>query len=249
MRCAALAPDSIGVATPGLGRARSSSRGRLIRWPGFSDDGDVNTTDRGGPRVDVGVDPAQHPSPSRRGMGSVQNMVLSMVVVLGFVLVLLVLVPRPKGIDQPPVNVHAAGQQVVRETGWPILEPRGLGSGWKATSVRFSRSTDGLRTWHAGYLTPGGKAYAGLEQTSGATAAWIAAETAGGSADGTMTIAGRDWEKLAAAGQNRRALMHRGGASGVLTTVVTGTAPYDQLAELVNRLEPITEDADGHERR
>lgn len=167
-------------------------------------------------------------------------MVISMAVVLGFVLILLAFVPRPKAVDRPTIDVHLAGQQVVRETTWPIVEPLGLGSEWKATNVRFTRTTDGLRTWHAGYLYSGDTQYVSLEQTQGATASWITAETKSGAVNGSMMIAGQKWERRGGADQAERALLLRGGTGSDLTTVVVGTAPFDQLAEFAGHLKPVT---------
>ena len=89
---------------------------------------------------------------------------------------LIAVVPRVNTISQPPVNVAAASVEVARESGWAISVPVGLPEGWKATSVRHVRSTDGLMTWHAGYQSPTGN-YVALEQTKDATRGWVEAQT------------------------------------------------------------------------
>ncbi|HET8983135.1 MAG TPA: DUF4245 family protein, partial [Pedococcus sp.] len=108
------------------------------------------------------------PPRSSYASGTVSSMVRSLLVVGGLVALLIALVPRVNTISQPPVDVAAASVEVAKESGWAISRPVGLPDGWKATSVRNVRSTDGLMTWHAGYQSPTGN-YVALEQTKGAT--------------------------------------------------------------------------------
>lgn len=185
--------------------------------------------------------PAQAPvpqGPRRRGMGTLGNMFRSMLVVLGLVAVLIFLVPRQNEVTQPPVDVTPVAQQVVQETGWPILAPVGLPEGWRATSVRYVRSTDGLMTWHVGYQSPQGD-YVAVEQTKGATSLWIAAQTNRGRPDGTLDAAGRTWMKINRLDKVQRSLVSRGAGKQDLTTIVTGTAPYERLATFAESLRPV----------
>ena len=178
------------------------------------------------------------PSPRRRGMGSVANMLRSMLVVLGLVAVLIFLVPRQNAVTQPPVDVTDAAQQVVHDTGWPIVAPVGLPAGWRATSVRYVRSTDGLMTWHVGYQSPQGD-YVAVEQTRGATSLWVSAQTNRGHPDGTLSAAGRTWQKINRVDKVQRSLVIRGAGPQDLTTIVTGTAPYAGLATFADTLRPV----------
>ena len=110
--------------------------------------------------------------------GSVANLVRSLLVIVVLVVGLIAIVPRVNQVSQPPVDVAAKASEVARDTGWPIDAPQGLPDGWKATSVRYVRSTGGLMTWHAGYQSPRGD-YVALEQTKDATGAWVDTPTAG----------------------------------------------------------------------
>jgi hypothetical protein len=132
--------------------------------------------------------------------------------------------------------------QVRRDTGWAISQPH-LPAGWKATSVRFESSADGVRTWHAGYLTPDGH-YVSIEQTkvSTATSNWISSRTSNGRPDGTLSAAGTTWRKLSSRQIVQRSLLttgSKGSAAPDLTTVVSGTAPYSQLALFAAQLRPV----------
>ena len=112
------------------------------------------------------------PQRSSYANGSVANMLRSLLVIGVLVAALVAVVPRVNQVSQPPVDVASASVEIARQSGWPISRPEGLPEGWKATSVRYVRSTDGLMTWHAGYQSPTGN-YVALEQTKGATKGWI----------------------------------------------------------------------------
>lgn len=170
-------------------------------------------------------------------MGTLRGMVISMVLILAVVLAWMALVPRVSGISQPAVDVSAVASQVQQETSWGISQPR-LPAGWKATSVRFAPAGDGLRTWHVGYLSPDGT-YLSIDQTKGATNDWVSAQTSAGRSEGTITAAGSTWQKLSSTAIIQRSLVSRGSGPGDLTTVLSGTASYTQLAQFAHTLEPV----------
>lgn len=184
-------------------------------------------------------------------------MVISMVVILAAVLAWVAMVPRVREVSQPAVDVTSVATQVRRETGWAISVPR-LPTGWKATSVRFAPAAGGVRTWHAGYLSPDGQ-YVSIDQTAttGASASWIAELTSNGQDEGTLSAAGGTWRKLSSRDIVQRSLLITGSArtSGFsassdrsangptttnalgVATLVSGTAPYAQLAQFAETLE------------
>jgi hypothetical protein len=163
-------------------------------------------------------------------MGNLRSMVISMVVILAAVLIWFVMVPRPSEINQPAVDVASVAVHVRQETSWAISQPM-LPAGWKATNVRFATAGDGLRTWHAGYLSPEGN-YVSIDQTRDATDVWVAAQTSNGRPEGTMSAGGATWQKLSS-------LVSRGSGAAELSTVLSGTAPYAQLAQFAAVLEPV----------
>jgi len=165
-------------------------------------------------------------------------MLLSLAVILAFVAVWVALVPRVNKVSQPPVDVLPVAEQVARETGWAIEAPA-LPAGWRANAVRFERSTDGLQTWHAGYISPD-EQYIAIEQTRGATDTWVAAQTNRGRAEGTLTAAGRTWQKIRRGDKVQISLVNRGKGAKDMTTILTGTAPYDELVTFAQRLRPVS---------
>ena len=175
---------------------------------------------------------------ARRGFGNLRSMVISMVVIMAAVLAWVAMVPRVREISQPAVDVTSVARQVRQETGWAISQPR-LPAGWKATNVRFD-SADGVSTWHAGYVSPDGH-YLSIDQTgvAGAGDNWISARTSKGQAEGTLSAAGRTWHKLSSREIIQRSLVSKGSDAADLTTVLSGTAPYTQLAQFAEALKPV----------
>jgi hypothetical protein len=100
--------------------------------------------------------------------------------------------------------------------------------------VRYVRSTDGLMTWHAGYITPD-QNYVAIEQTRSATQLWVDAETNRAKAEGTLQAAGRTWEKFDRLDKVQFSLVDRHGADRT-TTILTGTAPYAELVQFAGYL-------------
>lgn len=166
-------------------------------------------------------------------------MVISMVVIMAAVLVWVAMMPRVREISQPAVDVTSMARQVRQESGWAISQPQ-LPAGWKATNARFDSVADGVRTWHAGYLSPAGE-YLSIDQTtrSSATESWISARTAQGQPEGTVAAAGTTWLRLSSRDIRQRSLVSRGKGTGDLTTVLSGTASYPQLVRFAQALKPV----------
>lgn len=172
-------------------------------------------------------------------MGSTKNLVLSLLAVIGMVLVLILLVPRVDRVGGPPVDVHVKALEVKEQSGWPIVEPVGLPSGWSPTSVRYVGVTDGFMTWHVGYETPSGT-FVAVEQTQDPSRAWIAAQTNRAPREGTLDVAGRTWEKFVRDNKVQNSLLSvPATGSGELATLVTGTASFEDMATYIESLQPV----------
>src|SRR5664280_233375 len=188
--------------------------------------------------TDTTAAPASPPA-ARRGFGNLPSMVISMVFIMAAVLAWVAMVPRVREINQPAVDVTSVAMQVRQETGRAISQPQ-LPAAWKATNARFDSAADGVRTWHAGYLSPDGH-YVSIDQTevTGATEDWTSERTSNGQADGTLSAAGRTWHELSSRDILQRSLVSKGSAAHDLTTVLSGTAPYAQLAQFADTLKPV----------
>jgi hypothetical protein len=169
----------------------------------------------------------------------VRSLIISLAVILVAVLAWVAMVPRVRQISQPAVDVTSVARQVRQETGWAISQPT-LPAGWKATNVRFEAGADGVRTWHAGYLSPDGQ-YLSIDQTAaaGASDSWISARTSQGRAEGTLAAAGRTWLKLSSPDILQRSLVSKVAGGPGLATVLSGTASYTQLARFAEALRPV----------
>jgi hypothetical protein len=176
--------------------------------------------------------------PSRYSMGSTQNLVLSLLAVLGMVAVLVLIVPRVNSVSGPPVDIHATAVDVQHRTKWPIVEAVGLPEGWTPTSARYVRTTDGFMTWHAGYQLPDGT-YVAVEQTKDPNRAWVEAQTNRAPKAGTVEAAGRTWTAFVRDTKVQNSLLDDPKTSGDLTTLVTGTASLEQMADFATYLQPV----------
>jgi hypothetical protein len=162
------------------------------------------------------------------------HMVVSLLVVLGIVVGLMLLVPRTNSITQPPVDVAAGARAAATQVEFTPSVPSGLPAGWRATSVRTTRSTANVMTWHAGYMTTDDQ-YAAVEQGQHAPVEWIRSQTNRGREEGTVDVDGVPWRRFVRLDKVQHSLVHQ---RGDVTTIVTGTASFDDLAVLAASLEP-----------
>jgi hypothetical protein len=176
---------------------------------------------------------------SRYATGTAANMIRSLLAIGAVLAVFFFLVPRVSSVSQPPVDVESAAKNVVRTTGWAISVPRGLPDGWQASAARYVRSTDGLMTWHAGYVSPAGH-YVALEQTRGATRGWIEAQTNRAARVGELTAAGRTWVKFNRDTKVQRSLLDQPSDPRALATLITGDGTFEELTVLIDHLHVVS---------
>ncbi|MCP2307359.1 MULTISPECIES: DUF4245 domain-containing protein [Kitasatospora] len=168
---------------------------------------------------------------SKRGRQTVRDMILSMLAVGVVVFVGYVFLPGAQGDGVHVIDYRSALASAKRGAPYPVLGPEGLSDKWRATSVDYRPDKQGHNVWHLGFVTPSGQ-YAAVEQSDAAHDAAVAAAVAGAKEDGTATVAGDTWQRFQ--GERYRGLVHPAGTTG--TTVVTGTATYEELAQLAEAL-------------
>lgn len=162
------------------------------------------------------------------------HMVGALLVVLGIVVGLLLLVPRTNRITQPPVDVAAGARAAASKVDFTPSVPTGLPAGWRATSVRTTRSTGQVMTWHAGFMTADDQ-YAAVEQGQDVPAEWVRSQTNRAREEGTRDVEGVPWRAFVRLDKLQNSLLHQ---QGDVTTIVTGTADFADLALLAASLEP-----------
>lgn len=172
-----------------------------------------------------------------RGKQTVRDMVLSMAVIGLLVGGIYVFIPHDDSKSAEKAAVRTVDYRIELKTArraapYPVAAPQGLPDGWRATSVSYRASDDGRGgAWHLGFLDPKGE-YAALEQSDAPAREFIQDVTLGATETrGDREVAGRPWDRYQ--GEKYRALVSE---QPDVTTVVTGTASYEGLAELAEAL-------------
>lgn len=169
--------------------------------------------------------------PNARLRQSVADMVRSLALVLGVVAVVVIFAFRPqpeavKVIDPGPELSLARAQ-----ADYPVLYPAALPDGWRPTSARWqpTEASAPEPAWHVGYVTPG-DAYAQVGQSATTSPRYVVEQTA----QGRIVDTTGEWQRYDN-GKDRRSLVAI--RSGI-TIVVSGTAEWDVLIDLADRLSP-----------
>ncbi|MEJ5946253.1 DUF4245 family protein [Pseudokineococcus basanitobsidens] len=243
-------PARAGVrATPG--RASVAAPPGRRRGRGGGDDGSVSSPTpaprpgRAGPGAPAepppgtcaagpGVERPPQPPPRRpRPRQTARDMVISLAVIGAFLVPVLLLVPRPSQLEQPPVDVAGTAAGARERVDWPVPVPQ-VPDGWRPNAARLEQpGPDDVDTWSVGWVTPSDD-YAGIRVASGATGRWLTATTRSGELEGTQDVDGEPWDVYSRSPQRRsdvpfRALVRE---EGGVTTAVVGTAEVPELLEL-----------------
>jgi hypothetical protein len=141
------------------------------------------------------------------------------------------------GAEQPPsqVDVAQAAARFRAVAPYQTYAPPDVPAGWRATSSRITGTAgEGPVAWHLGHLTARGQ-YAAVVQSDESPAAFVPRMTNRDGPVGGQQVAGATWERYFRSDKKQYSLVRR--LPGV-TIVVTGTAPYHDLAVLAAALRP-----------
>ncbi|GHI05253.1 hypothetical protein AQI88_23535 [Streptomyces cellostaticus] len=117
-----------------------------------------------------------------------------------------------------------------RAASYPVAAPEGLPGPWKATSVRFQGENSDR--WHLGFQDPEGQ-YVQVEQSTQKRADFIEQASQGASATKrTEKIGDHTWTRYTGGHYDALVLQDTPGS----TTVVAGTASFDQLTKMAAAL-------------
>src|SRR4051794_9960948 len=179
------------------------------------------------------------PAPVRdRSRYSLRNMVLSLVIVLGIVVLFVVLLPRPHYDAVKEINPTQAILSAQRVAPYHAVAPTGLSKKWRATSATVTGPDEKhVVHLHIGYVSPKG-AYVGFEESNEDRIPFVELETAHGKFKGQVIINGQTWDKRFSSNQNDYAIDRT--ENGV-TFVISGNSvstddPYAELTELAASL-------------
>ncbi|MEV7302192.1 DUF4245 domain-containing protein [Streptomyces clavifer] len=168
---------------------------------------------------------------SKRGKQTVRDMFLSMTVITALAGVIYLFIPHDDTADPiKAVDYRVELATARRAAPYPVAAPTGLSEKWKPTSVSYEgRNGAG---WHLGFLDPDGR-YVAVEQSTVPAGKYVPEVSRQAKDTGrTYDVAGEAWQHWE--GPKYDALVLQ--AEGV-TTVVTGSAPTESLAEMAAALE------------
>lgn len=163
---------------------------------------------------------------------TVRDMVLSLGLIMIAAAVVYLFIPHD---DHAPdikrVDYRVELLTARRAASYPVAAPEGLPQSWKATSVRFDGAD--FDAWHLGFHAPDGE-YVAIEQSTDKRSRFIDEASQGAEAtEVTQQIGGRTWIRYTGGRYDALVLKDTPGGS---TTVVAGTASFDQLAKMAGAL-------------
>jgi hypothetical protein len=166
---------------------------------------------------------------SSRGNPSMGD-ILRSVAVLGAIILALFALGRFFTVapDEPTrtVDYQSAAQNSRKAATFELLAPRSLPEGWRATSVRFGKSS-----WHLGVVTDDEK-YVGLEQVKAEVGRAVERFAEGSSPKGDAVVDGETWT-LHTGPRDDLTFARR---DGDMTVVVTGSASRAELERYIASL-------------
>jgi hypothetical protein len=171
-----------------------------------------------------------------RGFETVGDMVRSLAVVLGAVLVILLITLRPQPDGVKVVDATQARQAAAAVASFQPADPERPPAGWRLTSARFTPavvSRSGFSVWHLGWVTKAGR-YASLEQSDGPAEPLLESilTTPVDAGPGKGAFVG--WERWTGRPSSWQAYVK---TVGKTTLVVVGSADDAELARLAASLQ------------
>lgn len=176
------------------------------------------------------------PRPSRYSMGSLSNMLRSLLFMGLLVAALVAIVPRISEVDRPAVDALGKARATMTQTGGTLELPQGLGEGWVPTVATYGPGTEGVPTFTTVWETPEGGDIA-LKEATEVTEGWVDRSVNDGAREGSVTLGGRTFERYVARGGSQVSYVER---SGDTTLVATGTAVEAELKTFVAALREVT---------
>ncbi|GAB3082098.1 hypothetical protein GCM10027053_53960 [Intrasporangium mesophilum] len=181
----------------------------------------------------------QAPPRSRYSMGTLPNMLRSLLVIGALVLALVAIVPRISSVQRTAVDASAKAGQVAAQTSWPVELPQGLGDGWVPTVATYAAGTEKVPTFTTVWTTPSGGDIA-LKQAVKVTDGWLKRSVNDGVPSGSANVAGRTVDRYLSDSAGQVSYVVRGTGADDLTIVATTTAPEAELKAFVAALRRVS---------
>ena len=135
--------------------------------------GSAGLGDDGPMTVPETVSTTDAPRPSRYSLGSLPNMLRSLLFIGLLVAGLVAIVPRVDEVHRPAVDASRRRGTTMTQTGVPLELPRGLGAGWVPTVATYAPGTEKVPTFTTVWETPAGGDIA-LKEATDVTDGWVA---------------------------------------------------------------------------
>lgn len=165
-----------------------------------------------------------------RAVKTVNNLWLSLIVVIGVVVVIVLIVPRDDSSRLQVIDYKTVAVSAQRALPVPLAVPD-LPAGWTSNVAQVRTATqDGVEAWFIGLLTPSSQFF-GLTQAVDANPTWLVNELKQTGASGVESIDGIQWTVY----DNRQSSRDVGNAayalvteSGRSTYVISGTGSPEE---------------------
>lgn len=178
------------------------------------------------------------PQRSAYSMGTVPNMLRSLLVLGVILAVFMAIVPRISHVDRPAVDAADKGAYVAEQTGWPVELPSRLGKDWVPTVATDSPLTDRVRTFTTVWSTPSGADIA-LKEAVKVTPGWVSRSVNDGTRSGETRIGGRTWERYVIEARDEVAYLLPAARPGDVTITATTTGAEAELQTFLAALERV----------
>lgn len=169
-------------------------------------------------------------------MGSLPNMLRSILVMAVLVGVVIAIVPRSDEVKRPTVEVAEVASRVPAE--WQALVPNGLPDTYRPIVAGFDKGTGDLMTFTTVWQVPNGDL--SLRQALAPSAQWLQTTTGCTSESRTLepvAAKGRTWERCVPREGQTAYTWRADGAKG-LTAVVLSDAPEAETLAMLQSLAP-----------
>lgn len=169
----------------------------------------------------------------RRAKATVRNLIYSMLVTLGIVVVLILGVPRDDSSRLQPVDYQEIAVSASNAEGYTALAPE-IPEEWFANAARLD-NTLGVRGWYIGFVTDENE-FIGLSQAFESNPSWEAEMLKTNLLEGEIEIAGISWEiwptrnPSTPPGTKEFALKHNFNGSSVVIYGTADRADFELIA-------------------
>ncbi|MFG2005703.1 DUF4245 domain-containing protein [Spirillospora sp. NPDC048911] len=167
------------------------------------------------------------------GLGGFTLAIAACLVLVG---VIYLITPRSNEEVLPTIDYGSQQWAMTTDAPYTVWAPAGLPATWRPTSSRINGlNGKGPVAWHLGFVTPS-KHYAALEQSNEKASQYVHRMTNNKNPNGSMRVGGTTWTTYYRKDKKANSLA-RTLPDGV-SLVVTGTAPYEELAILAAAIKP-----------